>query len=111
MKQPHPGHLTHIITIGSTVNILNDNGYPEEVETITCRVRASVEDASGKWFYSADAESAQRGIRFVIRWRADVQPGMWVDYAGSRYTVEEIGEFDFRRRYMQLKATRVEGVV
>lgn len=111
MKQPHPGQLRHRITIGSTVSLLNDNGYPEDVEQATCTVHASIEDASGKWFYSADAETAQRGIRFVIRWREDVTPGMWVDYAGSRYTITDVGEYDFRRRYMQLKANRVEGVM
>ena len=108
---PHPGQLRHLITIGSTTNLLNDNGYPEEVESVTCSVRAGISDASGKWFYSADAETAQRGIRFVIRWRADVQAGMWVDYAGSRYTITDVGEYDYRRRYMQLKANRVEGVM
>ena len=111
MKMPHPGDLRHMITIGNTVNDVNENGYPEERDSIVYRVWAGMEDASGKWFWSADAENAQRGIRFIIRWRQDITAGMWVEYEGKRYTVTEIGEFDFKRRYMQLTAERVEGVM
>jgi len=111
VKMPHPGDLRHMVTIGSTVNDVNENGYPEEAESVLCRVWAGMEDASGRWFESADAENAQRGIRFIIRWRSDVRAGMWVEYEGQRHTITEIGEYDFRRRYMQLTTERVEGVM
>ena len=111
MKMPHPGDLRHMITIGSTVNEINDNGYPEDTEVIFCRVWAGMEDASGKWFESADAENVQRGIRFIIRWRCGVSAGMWVEYEGRRYTITEIGEYDFKRRYLQLTTEHVQGVM
>ena len=111
MKMPHPGDLQHRVIIGKSMSVLNENGYPEEVDSVTCTVWAGIEDASGKWFYSADAENAQSGVRFVIRWRSDVEPGMWVEHDGRRYTITEIGEYDFKKRYMQIKAERAEGVV
>lgn len=111
MKMPKPGELRHMVTIGSTVNAVNENGYPEASDAVLCRVWAGAEDASGKWFWSADAQNAQRGIRFAIRWRGDVIPGMWIEHEGRRYTITEIGEYDFRRRYLQLTAERAEGVM
>ena len=111
MKMPHPGDLRHMIVIGNTVNEINDNGYPEGTDTVVCHVWAGMEDASGRWFDSADAENAQRGIRFIIRWHCGITPGMWVEYAGKRHTITDIGEYDFKRRYMQLTTERVEGVV
>ena len=111
MKMPHPGDLRHMVTIGSTVNDVNENGYPEEADSVLCRVWAGMEDASGRWFESADAENAQRGIRFIIRWRAGIQPGMWVELDGKRHTITDFGEYDFKRRYMQLTTERVEGVM
>ena len=110
MKMPHPGDLRHMIVIGNTVNEINDNGYPEDTDVTVCRVWAGMEDASGRWFESADAENAQRGIRFIIRWRSDVITGMWVEHGGKRYTITDIGEYDFKRRYMQLTTECVEGV-
>ena len=100
-----------MIAIGNTVNEINDNGYPEDTDVTVCRVWAGMEDASGRWFESADAENAQRGIRFIIRWRSDISAGMWVEYEGKRHTITDIGEYDFKRRYMQLTTERIEGVV
>ena len=111
MKMPHPGDLRHMIVIGNTVNEINDNGYPEDTDTVVCRVWAGMEDASGRWLESADAENAQRGIRFIIRWHSGITPGMWVEYEGKRHTITDIGEYDFKHRYMQLITERIEGVV
>ena len=110
MKMPHPGDLRHMIVIGNTVNEINDNGYPEDTDVTVCRVWAGMEDASGRWFESADAENVQRGIRFIIRWRSDISAGMWVEYEGKRHTITDIGEYDFKRRYMKLTTESVKGV-
>ena len=73
MKIPHPGELRHLVEIGRTVNAVNENGYPVETDQTICRVWAAAEDDSSRYFFSADAENAGRGLAFIIRWRADVE--------------------------------------
>ena len=51
-----------------------------------------------------------RGIWFTIRWRNDVQPGMWVLWNGQKQIITEIGEYDFKRRYLRLTTKAVKGV-
>ena len=111
MKTPRPGDLRHRISIGSAGSEINENGYPEDGDSVLCTVWAGVEDASGKWLESADAENALRGIHFIIRWRTGIMPGMWIEHESKRYTITAIGEYDFKRRYMELSAERVEGVM
>ena len=41
---PHPGNLRHLVEIGKTDNTINENGYPEPVDTVICKVWASATD-------------------------------------------------------------------
>ncbi|MBQ3268346.1 MAG: phage head closure protein [Clostridia bacterium] len=110
MNVPRPGELRHRITIGRTINEVNANGYPATEDRILATVWAGIEDDASKYIYKADAANAQRGLQFSIRWRSDVQPGMWVEWNGKRHTITEIGEYDFKRRYLKLVTRSVEGV-
>ena len=110
MKIPHPGELRHLVEIGRTVNAVNENGYPVETDQEVCRVWAAAEDASSRYFFAADAENAGRGLCFIIRWRADVQPGMWVKWNGEKQNIIALGEYDFKCRYLQLTTESVKGV-
>ena len=110
MNIPHPGELRHRIIIGRTVNEVNANGYPIAEDRTLVTVWAGIEDDASKYIYRADAANAQRGLRFFIRWRGDVQPGMWVEWDGKKHTITEIGEYDFKRRYLKLITQSVEGV-
>lgn len=110
MNTPHPGELRHRIHIGRTVNTINENGYPTETDTTIATVWAGITDAASKYYHEADVDNARHGLSFSIRWRHDVEPGMWVDWNGKRYTITSVGEFDFKRRYMKLVAEAVEGV-
>ena len=78
MHIPHPGQLRHMVEIGRTVNSVNENGYPVTNDQVICQVWAGCEDDSSRYFFSADAENAERGLCFVIRWRSDICAGMWV---------------------------------
>ena len=102
---PHPGRLRHMVEIGRTVNAINGNGYPEETDEIVCRVWAAIEDDSSRRAviqFVGQAETAERGLCFAIRWRGDIQPGMWVLWRGEKQTITKLGEFDFKRRYLKL---------
>lgn len=106
---PHPGQLRHMVEIGQTVNTVGENGYPEATDQVICRVWAGAEDDSSRYFFSADAENAERGLVFIIRWRSDIQPGMWVRWNGEKQLITKLGEYDFRRRYMKLTTEAVVG--
>ena len=110
MSGPHPGQLRHIVTIGQTVNAVNENGYPAETDFVVCRVWAAVQDESSGYTHTGDADNAERGLRFVIRWRGDIRPGMWVLWRGEKQRITKFGEFDFKRRYLELVTESNKGV-
>ena len=110
VKIPHPGELRHLVEIGRTVNAVSENGYPVETDQTVCRVWAAAEDDSSRYFFAADAENAGRGLAFIIRWRADVRPGMWVKWNGEKHNVTALGEYDFKRRYLKLTTESAKGV-
>jgi SPP1 family predicted phage head-tail adaptor len=107
---PHPGRLRHMIEIGRTVSAINENGYPEETDETVCRVWAAVEDDSSRYFIAGDAETAERGLRFIIRWRGDIAPGMWVRFRDEKHGITKLGEYDFKRRYLKLTTASSKGV-
>ena len=110
---PHPGQLRHMIEVGRTVNAINDNGYAEETDEIVCRVWAAVEDDSSRRAvieFLGQAETAERGLCFSIRWRGDILPGMWVLGRGEKQPIAKLGEYDFKRRYLKLTTKAVKEV-
>ena len=109
-KLEHPGALRHLVEIGQTVNEINENGYPAPTDRVICRVWAAAEDDSSRYIFSADAENAERGLAFTIRWRDDIRPGMWVMWNGEKQIITKLGEYDFKRRYMKLTTEAIEGV-
>ena len=107
---PHPGQLRHLIDIGRTANVTNENGYPQETDAVLCTVWAAAEDDSSRYTFAGQAETAQRGLCFTIRWRGDVQPGMWVRWNGEKHTITTLGEYDFKCRYLKLTTISTKGV-
>ena len=110
MAMPHPGQLRNLVDIGRSVNALNGNGYAVETDEVVCRVWASVEDGSSRYLVAGDAGTAARGLVFVIRWRGDVAPGMWVRFRDEKHRIEKVEEYDFKRRYLRLITTSAKGV-
>jgi SPP1 family predicted phage head-tail adaptor len=107
---PHPGQLRHMVKIGRTVTAANENGYPVETDETVCQVWAAVEDDSSRYVIAGDAETAARGLCFIIRWRGDVQPGMWVRFRGEKHGITKLGEYDFKRRYLKLTTASSNGL-
>ena len=110
MYNPHPGELNTPIDIYKTVNAINENGYPLETDTLVCHVWADVQDSSNRYFRTADTEITENTLYFFIRCRSDIRHGMFVLYCGEKYYIEQIGQLDFRHRYLQLTAKTVKGV-
>ena len=110
MKMPHPGQLRHLVEIGQTVNVKNENGYPAPEDSIICRVWAAVEDDSSRFYFTGDADNAERGLAFIIRWRADIPPPPPPPPNGEKQTITKLGEYDFKRRYLKLTTESIKGV-
>ncbi len=107
---PHPGELKQRIVIGYTQNEINENGYPAPEDVVLCRVWAAAEDAGNQHYRSADLMNAEAVINFIIRFRKDVKPGMWVKFNGEKYNITTLGQYDFDSSYLGLKATLAKGV-
>lgn len=107
---PHPGALRQRIEIWYTQNVINANGYPEAQDVMLCRVWASATDAGNQAYRSADVKNTEAVINFTIRYRRDVQPGMWVKFNGKKWIISTLGEYGFLHAYLGLKASIAEGV-
>ncbi len=109
-SNPHPGLLKQRIEIGRTENVVNENGYPEPKDVVTCRVWASAVDAGNQHYRAADVMHSEPVINFTIRHRNDVEPGMWVKFRGKKWIISLLGEYQFNNTYLGLKASLAEGV-
>ena len=109
-SDPHPGDLRHLIEIGYTENKVNENGYPEPTDVVICRVWSAVTDAGTQHFRAADVMNTEAVINFTIRYRTDVKPGMWVRWQGEKWNISTLGEYQFKRSYLGLKASIAKGV-
>jgi SPP1 family predicted phage head-tail adaptor len=107
---PHPGDLRHRVEIGYTENIINENGYPDPIDTVICTVWADAVDAGNQGFRAADTKNVERVINFTIRHRDDVRPGMWVRFKNEKWMISALGGYGFTRQYLGLKASIVKGV-
>ena len=109
-SSPHPGDLRHLVEIGYTENVVNENGYPEANDVVICRVWAAAVDAGNQHYRAADVMNTEAVINFTIRYRSDVKPGMWVRFQGEKWNISTLGEYQFSRTYLGLKATLSKGV-
>ena len=73
---PQLRDLRHRIEIGYTQSMVNENGYPVSKDIVLCCVWASATDVDNQNYRSADVMNTETEIRFTIRYRADVVPGM-----------------------------------
>lgn len=107
---PHPGDLRHLVEIGYTENVINENGYPVPKDVVVCRVWASAIDAGNQNYRAADAKNTEAVANFTIRYRSDIRPGMWVKFRDMKWHISTLGEYGFSRAYLGLKASISEGV-
>lgn len=106
----HPGQLRHTIEIGYTDNVINENGYPTPEDKVMYKLRAYMVDAGNQHFRASDEINAETVVNFTIRWHDGIVPGMWIKYRGRKYVITVLGEYDYKRRWLGMKAGVVEGV-
>jgi SPP1 family predicted phage head-tail adaptor len=107
---PHPGDLQQRITIGKTISETNENGYRDDTDKVICRVWAGVDDAGNQKYRAADSEVVEDVLNFVIRYRRDIEAGMWVEFDGERRIITNVGHYGYRKQYLGLKTYRQEVV-
>ena len=107
---PHPEDLRHRIEIGYTQSTVNENGYSVSKDIVLCCVWASATDVGNQHYRSADTMNTETEVRFTIRYRTDVVPGMWVKFRGRKWIISALGEYGFRRTFLDLKAYSAEGI-
>lgn len=107
---PHPGHLNQRIKIGYTDFRVNENGYQDPVDIVLFETWALATDAGNQTYRDADELNTDQIINFVIRYRKGIKNGMWILFRGTKYIVETIGEYGFRKTYLVLKAAYTEGI-
>lgn len=109
-SEPRPGDLKHLIDIGHTENVINENGYPEEHDVVLCRVWCAPVDAGNQHYRAADSMNTDAVINFTIRYREDVKEGMWVRFRGKKWQISTLGEYGFKGDYLGLKANISKGI-
>ena len=109
-SDPHPGDLRHLVEIGYTTNVVNENGYPSPTDVVVCKVWAATVDAGNQHYRAADVMNAEAVINFTIRYRTGIKPGMWVRFRGEKWYIATLGEYQFKGRYLGLKASTSKGV-
>ena len=108
--KPKAGDLRHRITVGRMATTTNENGYPVEHDTIICRVWASARDAGYREFFEAAASNLEDVVNFAIRYRPDIEPGMWVEFEGQRREIMQVNGYDHLHDFLLLKTARRKAV-
>lgn len=80
------------------------------MDVVVCKVWAAATDAGNQSFRAADTINAQAVINFTIRYREDIKAGMWVRFRDDQWIISTLGEYEFKRRYLGLKASSTKGV-
>ena len=106
----HPGMLRHEIEIGRMEHIVSENGYPIENDVMLFKTRAYVEEGGNQHFRGSDANNAETVLNFIIRYRDGITEAMYVMYEGQKWTIQLVGEIDFKKRYLGIKGSVVKGV-
>lgn len=103
-----------VFEVGATIEgfpgAANQADSTVETDSVLHHVWAGIEDDSSRWFHAADADNAERGLTFIIRFLPDIVPGMWILWNGEKQLITKIGEYDFKRRYMKLTTVSGKGV-
>ena len=107
---PHPGELRHLVEIGYTENVTTETDYPTPPAGVWLQVWAAVTDAGNQHYRAADLMNSEAVLNFTIRYREDVKPGMWVRFRDEKWQISTLGEYEFKRAYLGLKASIAKGV-
>lgn len=107
-KEPNPGELNQMIEIVSVQAEADEDGYAVTTDRRICKVWAQVVQSGDATAPEAGATIQASALNFAIRYREDIEPGMVILFDGGRYEITAMGGFDFKKRFLGMKATRTE---
>jgi SPP1 family predicted phage head-tail adaptor len=87
----NPGRLRNLIEIQEK-QVAKDPGTKITTENyVTVRkCWAEIQQPYGRKFFEAAVSHLEYAVFFKIRYRKDVKSGMFVDFGGKKYEIEEI---------------------
>ena len=53
---------------------------------------------------------SEKGISQLSQSNSSIKPGMWVRFQGEKWNISTLGEYQFKRTYLGLKASLAKGV-
>lgn len=102
------GDLKHKIVIQKYVNIVNDNGFEEEIWQDYKTVWASVSNLYGREYFEAAAIQAEKTVKFTIRFINEIDESMRIKFRDKQYNITSIDNIKYENKFIEIKAMEVD---
>lgn len=100
--------LKHKVVIQKYVNIVNDNGFEEEIWEDYKTVWASVSNLYGREYFAAAAVQAEKTVKFTIRYTDEIDTSMRILFKGKQYNITSIDNIKYENKFIEIKAMEVD---
>ena len=84
----NPGSFKHRIRIEKFEEIINENGFSQELWTVYRELWAMIKTLQGREYYQAATTQNENSMRFIIRYTNGLHPDMRVVYKGRNFDIE-----------------------
>lgn len=103
----NPGKLDKSIQIQRFDRSTDSDGYYTESWSTVHTLWANFSRLSGAEAREHDADFARVQVRFLVRYREDIDRKMTVLYRGNRYEIEYLNDYGDRHEYLEILAWRL----
>lgn len=108
MKLMEIGDLRHRITLQKPTTRVNDGGFEEKTWKDYKTVWAAVSNLHGREYFAAAAIQAEKTVKFIIRYLANLDTSMGILFQGRQYNITAIDNIKYQNRFIEIKALEVE---
>jgi SPP1 family predicted phage head-tail adaptor len=109
-KVINAGKYRHRVTLKQAPPITTRNDYGERTQSgaTIATVWAEKQDWAGNESDEFGRETAQTTVKWLIRWRADIEPSCQLVFAGETYDIEAALDYTGTRRELVLICKKVQ---
>lgn len=100
--------LKHKIVIQKYVNIVNDNGFEEEIWEDYKTVWASVSNLYGREYFAAAAVQAEKTVKLTIRYTDEIDTSMRILFKDKQYNITSIDNIKYANKFIEIRAMEVD---
>ena len=100
--QVNPGELNKKINIYSKTTTMDTEGYPVETPILFHSCWAKFSRTSGTEITKANADMAEVKVRFLIRYKKEINRKMTVEYNGEEYEIVFINDYEDNHAYIEI---------